>query len=108
MKGGYHPLARAEGLADEGRVHEQAAAIEFRQHDRACDAIARWAFGALRRAYAGVPGALQVIERQEAAYWAADAAEDGSVVRHQVEGVELFTEIGDLLAHSQRVALSAA
>lgn len=99
-KGGYHPDSRAQGLCEEGVVHERTL-TGFRVQDERCDALARWAFGALRQVCASRPELLAAIDTKERAYWAADSAEDGYVERHITEGVELFAQLGELMLQPQ-------
>lgn len=97
-KGGFHPVARAAGLAAEGVVHEWTGVREYEQQDSTRDSIARRAFINLRRLLANHPALVDAVERDERLYWQADNAADQTVVGHALEGVEIFEELGGLLS----------
>lgn len=99
MKGGFHPLSRAAGLVDEGVVHEWTGIQQYEPADRRRDAIVQRQFDRQRRLLAKHPELIQLIDRDEQAYWTADRLADDSVVGHTLEGVELLEELGGLLAH---------
>jgi hypothetical protein len=99
-KGGFHPIARAATLAEEGKVHEWSGVQEYERPDSIRDRIARAAFGLLTRLQAGqavTRGELSQIVAAEQTFWNADRTADDSVVAHTLEGVDLFDELGALL-----------
>jgi hypothetical protein len=100
LKGGFRALSRAAGLADEGIVHERSGVEAYARVDDRKDAIAKWAFGVLRRAFNGQPGSVARIDELERDYWAADHDETRVVTTHADEGVALFRELGTLLTRS--------